>query len=381
MSDEIPWGYGILSATGVRILHQVSRRACAEVLAFLDVSRRPVQRSQLLQNLTILIVKSGCVLNGPPSLQVLSGARENALAESEITLQSSMGGWEHLEKLRSTGKSSRSVWEVCIWLPHRITFCWCAGNSESLGAAGRNLMEMVICTPTLLPQSLRTILLPDRKRQQWYSTTQRCFVLDTVANKLTAHLLPRQLCVVAAVTFLWITSSHSQPGIWSTISWRNRIMMLRRGAQIWEPSHRQKNTSKSLNRSFKGELSDSSNTEKSSETMLLVSLPIKEPSVVTDDDVAWLHEHDRILYPPAAGSLANRKRTSSHPAANQSLWGWNALAGQLLKDLCCGWAYFWLFGLVVLATVPDLDPVGIIGLRGNGLTTSKIDDFLSELSN
>jgi len=36
---------------------------------------------------------------------------------------------------------------------------------------------------------------------------------------------------------------------------------------------------------------------------------------------------------------------------------------------------------VVLATVPDLDPAGIIGLGGNGLTTSKIDDFLSELSN
>jgi len=34
----------------------------------------------------------------------------------------------------------------------------------------------------------------------------------------------------------------------------------------------------------------------------------------------------------------------------------------------------------VLATVPDLDPAGIIGLRGNGITTSKIDDFLSELS-
>jgi hypothetical protein len=36
---------------------------------------------------------------------------------------------------------------------------------------------------------------------------------------------------------------------------------------------------------------------------------------------------------------------------------------------------------VVLATVPYLEPAGFIGLRGNGLTTSKIDDFLSELPN
>jgi len=32
---------------------------------------------------------------------------------------------------------------------------------------------------------------------------------------------------------------------------------------------------------------------------------------------------------------------------------------------------------VVLATVPVLDPAGFIDLRGNGLTPSKIDDFLS----
>jgi len=35
---------------------------------------------------------------------------------------------------------------------------------------------------------------------------------------------------------------------------------------------------------------------------------------------------------------------------------------------------------VVLATVPVLDPAGFIGLRGNGLTRSKIVDFLTEPS-
>jgi hypothetical protein len=35
---------------------------------------------------------------------------------------------------------------------------------------------------------------------------------------------------------------------------------------------------------------------------------------------------------------------------------------------------------VVLATGPVLDPAGFIGLCGNGLTPSKIDDFSSEPS-
>jgi hypothetical protein len=38
------------------------------------------------------------------------------------------------------------------------------------------------------------------------------------------------------------------------------------------------------------------------------------------------------------------------------------------------------FTYLLLATVPVLDPAGIIGLRGNGLTPSKIDDFLREPS-
>jgi len=104
MIDEMPCGYGTLIVTGVRIWHQVSRKACAEVSAALEVFPRPGQRSQQLQNLTILIVKSRSFLNAPPSLQVLSGACENALAESESTLQISRAGWEHLEVLGSTGE-------------------------------------------------------------------------------------------------------------------------------------------------------------------------------------------------------------------------------------------------------------------------------------
>jgi len=98
MINEVPCGHGTLRTTGVRLRHQVSRR--------------PAQRSQQLQNLTILIVKSRSILNAPPSLQVLSGASENALAQSESTLESSRGGWEHLEVIRRTGEGYWSIWEV-----------------------------------------------------------------------------------------------------------------------------------------------------------------------------------------------------------------------------------------------------------------------------
>jgi len=125
MIDEMPCGHRILQTPGVRISHWVPRRAGAVVSAALEVSCRSAPRSQQLQNLTILIVKSHSILNALPSLQVLSGALENAVAESESTLQSSRGGWERLEVHKNAGEGNRSVWEVCIWLPDQITFCWC----------------------------------------------------------------------------------------------------------------------------------------------------------------------------------------------------------------------------------------------------------------
>jgi hypothetical protein len=81
------------------------------------------QRSQLLQNLIILQVNSCSILNAPPSLQVRLGAPENALAESENTLLSSRGAWQHLEVLRNTGEVDLSVWEVCVLYLDLFTFC------------------------------------------------------------------------------------------------------------------------------------------------------------------------------------------------------------------------------------------------------------------
>jgi hypothetical protein len=56
MIDEMPGGYGTLKPTGLKISHQVSRRACAAVSAALEVFCRPAQWSQQLQNLTTLIL-------------------------------------------------------------------------------------------------------------------------------------------------------------------------------------------------------------------------------------------------------------------------------------------------------------------------------------
>jgi len=61
--------------------------------------------------------QSRSILNAPPPLQALLGASDNVLAESQSTLQSSRGGWEHLEVLRSSGEGYQSLWEVCVWLP------------------------------------------------------------------------------------------------------------------------------------------------------------------------------------------------------------------------------------------------------------------------
>ena len=125
MIDEMPCGYGTIKTTGVRIQHQVCPKDCAEVLTALDSPCGPAQRSQQLQTLTVLIVKFRSILNTPPSVQVLSAALDNALAESESTLQSSRRGWEQLEILRSTGEGYRSVLEGWVWLLYRITFCGC----------------------------------------------------------------------------------------------------------------------------------------------------------------------------------------------------------------------------------------------------------------
>jgi hypothetical protein len=105
MIDEMPCGYGTLRAAGVRLRHQDSRLPALVSAA-----------SKINYPNCKILYHPACtsILHAPPSLQVLSGACWNALAQSESTLQCSRGGWEYPEVLRSTGEGYHSVWEVCI---------------------------------------------------------------------------------------------------------------------------------------------------------------------------------------------------------------------------------------------------------------------------
>lgn len=95
------------------------------VWAASEVYCSPEQRSHELQWLIVLIVKSLSILHALPGLQLLSERRENALAKSERALQFSRGAWEHLPVHGSAGESYRWVWEVWVWVPDWLTFCWC----------------------------------------------------------------------------------------------------------------------------------------------------------------------------------------------------------------------------------------------------------------
>jgi len=149
-----------------------------------------------------------------------------------------------------------------------------AGKSEKFGTARTSLINMVVRTPVILPQSSITILLPDGQSRQWYHATQHLFESFIVANKPATELVPRCQCIVAAATILCTTSCHLHAGIWSTMSGRNQIMMVRHCAHIQDASRRQKPASECLNRSFNRGLSGSSDTLKSSEATLLIILTI-----------------------------------------------------------------------------------------------------------
>jgi hypothetical protein len=128
MIDEMPYGYGTLRTTGVRIRHQVSRRTA--------------QRSQQLENLTIVIVKSRSILNAHLSLQVLSGARENALAQSVNTFISNDPSFrlKHLGVLGGFDGCGRTTYPLTenqtrriAQVPARVAYLPCSGyNTMSL---------------------------------------------------------------------------------------------------------------------------------------------------------------------------------------------------------------------------------------------------------
>jgi len=138
MINKMPCGgCGTLRTTAVRILHQVSRRACAEDSDALEVSDNPALRSQALQksptDLRRGLTRSKICLFWKSNLVASWMHLHNCRCFQErlrLLLQSlrahckTPGGpgsiWKYIW---STGEGYQSVWEVCVWLPDWFTFC------------------------------------------------------------------------------------------------------------------------------------------------------------------------------------------------------------------------------------------------------------------
>ena len=78
--------------------------------------------------------QSRSILNAPPSLQVLSGARDNALAESESTCKAPGGAgsiWKYLEALvRATGVSGRFAYDFQTKLHFADVWVWLSQSTS-----------------------------------------------------------------------------------------------------------------------------------------------------------------------------------------------------------------------------------------------------------
>ena len=102
MIDEMPCGYGTLQN------HWCENMAPSPLQS---LCRGLSSSRSLPQTCTEVSTAPQCdysnsqtrtILNAPPSLEVVSGAHENAVAQSESTSPSSRGGWDHLEVFNST---------------------------------------------------------------------------------------------------------------------------------------------------------------------------------------------------------------------------------------------------------------------------------------
>jgi len=143
--------------------------------------------------------------------------------------------------------------------------CQPAGTTYvTFGFAKRSQMGMVIITVVLLPQSPKTILLPDAKWRHFRWPPQHCFELFIVANKQMTHLVPRHLCTVAAATFCWMTSFNLQLRISSSLLGQNWMTMPRCSEISYAASWWRKQASNSSKWTIKGWVSDHSDMLNSS---------------------------------------------------------------------------------------------------------------------
>jgi len=155
LTNEIPCGCETLRTTALRIWHHVSCRACAEVSAALEVSCRPAQRSQQLQNLTILIVNVVASCIHLHNFRCFQGQLRMLLQRLRAYCKAPGGAgsiWKYLEALvRATGVSGRfacgfltdlhfpDVWRLALHFDYQI--------SQKVGINKRKRTQCTVISP------------------------------------------------------------------------------------------------------------------------------------------------------------------------------------------------------------------------------------------
>jgi len=157
-----------------------------------------------------------------------------------------------------------------------------------------------------------------------------------VLNMLVLQLVPRLLCMVAVDTFPWMTFANHQPRKWSTISGRNRMIMVRRSTQIHDAFQLQTQASKISQRKLEWKMMRQQRYLPVVRNCAPGLVTEFEQIVVTEAAETSQRWHDDIVNCPALGFLPNTTFTSSCEAVYSSLWEWNTLAEWFFKNLRCG---------------------------------------------
>jgi len=120
--DKMPCGYGMLRSIAVIIQYQVS---CWSGQRFQWLSKFSAEIPTCLSSPKVWSTFNSnlSILNPSPSLQVLSEAHKNTLAEFENTVLGSRGDCKHVEVFMSRCQGYRSVWEIGMLLLEQSRFC------------------------------------------------------------------------------------------------------------------------------------------------------------------------------------------------------------------------------------------------------------------
>jgi len=130
MLKPLLWEYGTKSPAGVSAALEVSQRA-AQWSHLLSKSPADLRRG--LKSSTIwLFYKSNLVASWMHLHKCRCFHEHLRLLLESLRAHCSAprGVWEHQKGPRSTGEVARSLWEGCVCLPDRFTFCWCCWASS-----------------------------------------------------------------------------------------------------------------------------------------------------------------------------------------------------------------------------------------------------------